>query len=173
LRVIKQTIRLFQVLQSNTHPAEIALGAVLGLYFGLTPSNQTHLIILVLLFFFLKVNRAAAILVFPLAKLVYLAGGWSLADGIGFALLTSPSVPSGLWAFVTHSPVLALLRLDHTLVLGGMVLATAAGIPVFLAVVWAVMAYRASFAEKVSRWNVIKALRGLGLIKWFSDRWSK
>jgi uncharacterized protein (TIGR03546 family) len=171
--VIKQTIRLFQALQSNTHPAEIALGAVLGLYFGLTPSNQTHLIILVLLFFFLRVNRAAALLVFPVAKLIYLAGAWNFADRIGFALLTSPSIPAGVWSFVTHAPVLALLKLDHTLVLGGMLLASAAAVPVFLAVVWAVLAYRASFAEKVSRWNVLKALRGFALVKWFADRWSK
>ncbi len=171
--MIGQTIRLFSLLQSNTHPAEIALGAVLGLYFGLTPSNQTHLILLILLFFVLKINRGMALIVFPAAKLVYLAGAWSAADGLGYWLLTSPSIPTGVWAFVTHAPVLALLRLDHTLVLGGMLLATAAGVPVFLAVVWAVLAYRASFAEKVGRWNVLKALRGFALVKWFSDRWSK
>lgn len=172
-RVINPVIRLFKVLQSNTHPAEVALGAVLGLFFGLTPSGQTHLIVLGLLFFFLRINRGAALLVFPIAKTAYLMGVWSVADRVGYALLTSPAIPSEIWSFVIQAPVLALLRLDHTLVLGGMALATAAGVPLFLAVVWAVLAYRATFAEKIGRWNVVKALRGFALVKWFADRWSR
>lgn len=166
-------LNLFKLLQSNTHPAEIALGAVLGAYFGLTPSNQTHLILLVLLFFFLKINRVMALLTFPIFKLIYLAGAWTAADRLGYWLLTQPSIPSGIWAFATHAPLLALLKLDHTLVLGGMLLATAAAVPVFLLVTWAVLAYRATLAEKISRWNVIKALHGMSLVKWFLDRGSK
>lgn len=171
--MLGQTVRLLQALQSNTHPAEIALGAVLGLYLGLTPSDQTHLIILVLLFFFLKINRGMALLIFPVAKLIYLAGAWSVADRLGYWLLTLPSLPQGFWSFMTQTPVLALLKLNHTLILGGMVIATIAAIPVFLAVVWAVTAYRATLAEKIGRSNLIKALRGMSLIKWFFDHGNK
>jgi uncharacterized protein (TIGR03546 family) len=171
--MIGQTINLFKLLQSNTHPAEIALGAVLGAYFGLTPSNQTHLILLVLLFFFLKINRVMALLTFPIFKLIYLVGAWTAADRLGYWLLTHSSIPSGFWSFVTQAPLLALLKFDHTLVLGGFLLASAAAVPVFLMVTWAVLAYRATFAEKISRWNVVKALRGMGLVKWFLDRGNK
>lgn len=171
--MIRQVIRLARLLQSNTDPRQIALGAVLGLFFGFTPSDQTHLIVLVLLFFFLKINRAAALLVYPFAKLIYFFGLWNVADRVGYYLLTDSPVPHGVWSFVTHAPVLALLRLDHTLVLGGMALATIAGIPFFIGVVWAVYAYRASMAEKVGRWNVLKGLQGLSFVKWFLDRWGK
>lgn len=171
--MINQVFSLVRLLQSNTDPRQIALGAVLGLFFGFTPSGQTHLIILILLFFFLKINRAAAILVFPLAKLLYLTILWTLADQIGFFLLTASPVPHSVWVFTTHAPVLALLQLDHTLVLGGMVLAALIGIPVFIGVMWAVYAYRATFAEKIGRWNVVKALQSASVIKWFADRWGK
>ncbi len=171
--MINQVIRLARLLQSNTDPRQIALGAVLGLFFGFTPSDQTHLIILVLLFFFLKINRAAAMLVYPIAKLIYLLGLWKVADQTGYYLLTASPVPQAAWSFVTHAPVLALLRFDHTLVLGGMALALAAGIPLFIGVMWAVYAYRASMAEKVGRWNLVKGLQGLSLVKWFADRWGK
>lgn len=171
--MIRQIFHLARLLQSNTDPRHIALGAVLGLFFGFTPSNQTHLIILVLLFFFLKINRAAAMLVYPLAKLIYFFGLWKVADRIGYSLLTASPVPHDVWSFVTHAPVLALLRFDHTLVLGGMSLALMTGIPLFIGVVWAVQVYRASFAERVGRWNLVKALQGMTLVKWFVDRWGK
>lgn len=171
--MLSQIVRLAKLLQSNTDPRQIAFGAVLGLFFGFTPSGQTHLIILVLLFFFLKINRAAAMLVFAPAKLIYLTLLWPVADRLGYYLLTDSPVPGSVWAFAVHAPVLALLRLDHTLVLGGMLLAAAAGIPLFILVMWAVHAYRASFAERVGRWNLVKALQGFSLFKWFADRWSK
>lgn len=171
--MIKQVFNLAKLLQSNTDPAQIALGAVLGLFFGFTPSHQTHLILLVLLFFFLKINRGAAMLVFPVAKLIYLVGLWQIADQVGYYLLTESPVPAAAWSFVIHAPVLALLRLDHTLILGGMTLAAVIGVPVFIVVMSAVYAYRATFAEKVGRWNVVKMLQGLVFVKWFSDRWGK
>ena len=171
--MLKQTIQLVRLLQSNVDPRQIAFGAVLGLFFGFTPSGQTHLILLALLFFFLKINRAAAILIFAPAKLIYLTLLWPLADRLGFYLLTASPIPAEAWSFAIHAPVLALLRWDHTLVLGGMVLAAAAGVPVFIVVMWAVYAYRASMAERVGRWNLIKALRGFSVVKWFADRWGK
>jgi uncharacterized protein (TIGR03546 family) len=169
--MINQIISLAKVLQSNTNPSEIALGAVLGLFFGFTPSNQTHLILLVLLFFFLKINRATAMLVFPIAKLMYLVGAWSFADQIGYYLLTASPVPASIWSFVMNAPVLALLRWDHTLVIGGMAIALALSIPVYLAAIWGVHTYRATLAERVARWNVVKSLQSISLVKWFSDRW--
>ena len=171
--MVNQVISLARLLQSNTDPRQIAFGAVLGLFFGLTPANQTHLIVLFLLFFLLKINRGAAMLVCPVAKLAYLAGLWSVADRIGFYLLTGSAVPAAVWSWIFHAPVLALLRWDHTLVLGGMALAAAAGVPLFIAVMWAVYAYRASVAEQVGRWNVLKALQGFAVIRWFAERWGK
>lgn len=171
--MIQQVIGLVKALQSNTDPRQIALGAVLGLFFGLTPSGQTHLIFLVLLFFFLKINRAAAMVVFAPAKLLYYLWLWPVADQIGYRLLTHPALPDGFWNFVTQAPVLALWRFDHTLVLGGVLLAAAASVPVFIMTLWAVYAYRASVAEKVGRWNVLRGLQSFSLFKWFFDRWGK
>ena len=171
--MLNQVVSLARLLQSNTDPRQIAFGAVLGLFFGFTPSGQTHLIVLVLLFFLLKINRGAAMLTFVPAKLIYLTLLWPLADRLGYYLLTDSPVPARVWSFAVQAPVLALLRLDHTLVLGGMTLAAAAGVPVFIGVMWAVHAYRASFAERVGRWNAVKALQGFSIVKWFVDRWGK
>ncbi len=171
--MIHQIFSLVKLLQSNTDPHEIALGAVLGLLFGLTPTNQTHLILLVLIFFFFKINRAAALLVFPIAKLFYLVGVWSVADRVGYYLLTASPVPASAWSFINHAPVLALLKWDHTLVLGGMLISLVLSLPVYAAAIWGVHTYRATVAERFARWNVVKSLQSISFIKWFMDRWNR
>ncbi|MGH7197850.1 MAG: TIGR03546 family protein [Candidatus Omnitrophota bacterium] len=171
--MIRSFVGLIRNLQSNASPAEVASGAVLSLYIGFTPWTGSHQLFLFLLFFFLKVNRAATLLLLPLMKLITLLGISALADTIGFYLLTEVPALAGFWAWVTRAPVLAYLNLNQTVVLGGFVIALALSAPVYFLMGWLIGLYRRSLGQKVARWQVTRWLNGLGIVKWISSWWPK
>lgn len=166
--LIRPIFNLFRALQSNTSPGELASGAVLALYFGLTPLNHTHVIFLLLMLFFFKINRALSILVVPVIKIFYYLGLANLADFIGTYLLVQTPALGPFWARVTHTPVLAYLDLQYTMVLGGLLLAAALSLPMYLLAYLAVNAYRAKFRDKVNSWRIVKWLQGLSIVQGMS-----
>lgn len=169
--MIRPVIRLIKALQSNTSPVEVASGAVLSLYIGLTPLNGTHQVFLFLLFFFLKINRAATVLLLPLVKLFYVLGLAYVADRIGYYLLTEPAFLRPFWSWATHAPVAAYLNLNHTLVLGGFVIALVLSLPLYMGVCKLIESYRESVAKRTQQWKIVRWLQGLGIVKWFSSWW--
>lgn len=171
--MIRSVVSLIRNLQSNASPTEVASGAVLSLYIGFTPWSGSHQLFLFLLFFFLKINRTAALLLLPLMKLIYLLGLSYLADTAGFYLLTEVPALAGFWSWVTHAPVLAYLNLNQTVVLGGFVIALVLSVPFYFLMCWLIGLYRRSLGQKVARWKVTRWLNGLGIVKWISAWWPK
>ena len=171
--MIRSVISLIKGLQANTAPAEIAWGAALALFIGFTPMKGSHQIFLFLLFFFLKMNRTATLLLLPLTKLVYVLGLYTLADRIGYWLLTEVSFLRPFWAWVSHAPVLAYLNLNNTLVLGGFVLAIFLTLPLYIGIYRLVGCYREKVARKSEQWKAVRWLQGMGIVKWFSSWWPR
>ena len=60
-------LNLFKSLNSNSHPGEIAHGAALGVIMGMIPKDNVLWYILFVLFFFIRINKAVYLLVFPYA----------------------------------------------------------------------------------------------------------
>ncbi len=171
--MIRSVVGLIRNLQSNASPAEVALGGVLSLYIGFTPWSGSHQLFLFLLFFLLKINRAATLLLLPLMKLITLLGLSYLADTVGFYLLTEVPVLAGFWAWVTRAPVLAYLNLNQTVVLGGFVIALALSLPFYFLICWLIGLYRRSLGQKIAQWKMTRWLNGLGIVKWISSWWPK
>jgi len=171
--MIRPVIKLIRALQSNAAPGEIASGAALSLYFGLTPLNHTHVIFLVLAFLFFKINRATTIVCFPLVKLLYVLGLSHAADGVGHFLLVECALLKPFWTWFTHAPILSYLDFHYTLVLGGFVLAALLTVPVYLAVIKGVHAYRHGLREKINNWGLLKWFKGLTIFKWIYSWWPK
>ena len=171
--MIRSLVSLIRSLQSNTSPVEVASGAAFSLYIGFTPWSGSHQILLFLLFFFLKLNRTATLLLLPLMKLIYLLGLSTLADTIGFYLLTEVPALTGFWSWVTHAPVLVYLNLNQTVVLGGFVLALALSAPFYFFMCWLIGLYRRSLGQKIAQWKMTRWLNGLGLVKWILSWWPK
>jgi len=169
--MIRPILKVIKSLQSNTSPSELASGAVMALYFGLTPLNHTHVIFLVLCFFLFKINRAVTMILLPLLKLFYYLGLARLADYIGTYLLIKVEALGPVWVRVTHMPVLAYLDLQYTLVLGGLVLSLILSFPVYILAYQAVLAYRAKFRDKINNWRVVKWLSSLAIVQQLSKFW--
>ena len=171
--MIRPVIKLIRVLQSNAHPGEIASGVVLSLYFGLTPLNHTHVLFLILVFMFFKINRAATLVFLPLVKLFYYLGLIHVADALGAFLLVQCAFLEPFWTWFTHAPVFSYLDFHYTLVLGGFALAALLSFPVYLGIIKGVNAYRSGLREKINNWGFLKWIRGLSIFKWIYSWWPR
>jgi len=171
--MIGPVIKLIRVLQSNTHPREIAAGGVLALFFGLTPLNHTHVIFLVLAFFLFRINRAATVLLLPVVKLFFYLGLAEAADAAGYTLLARWEFLAPFWGFLTNAPVLTYLDFNYTLVLGGCVLAAVLSAPVYFLIIRAVNVYRGSLGQRLNEWKITRWIKGLTISKWITSWWPK
>lgn len=171
--MIRPVINLIKALQSNVSPGEIAAGAAMGVFFGFTPMNRTHVIFLVLAFFLFRINRAACVLTIPLYKLAYYLGVVNLADGLGNYLLLRADFLTPFWTWITNAPVLAYLELNHTLVLGGLIISLLLSLPVYVLCVQLVLEYRARLRTKMANWKVVQWAQKLTLVRWAASWWPK
>ncbi len=169
--MIKPLIKLIRALQGNVNPKEIAAGAAYSLYLGLVPWQSTHIIILILLLFVFKINRAASLVLLPLVKLFDALGLYILADQLGYWLLTQGAL-KGMWAYLTNAPLLALMNLNYTRVLGGLVLASILAPFLFVLALKGVHAYRNGLKERMAKWKVVQVFMSMRLVQliagWFT-----
>ncbi len=171
--MIRPIISLIRALQSNTSPAEIAAGAAFALFFGFTPMNHPHVIVLVLCFFLFKINRGATLLILPLFKLAYVLGAVHLADKLGGYLLVDFAPLHGFWEWAVGAPVLAYLDLNNTLVTGGLALAAIASPVIFLAIWQCVLAYRTTVKTRLDKLGANQWLQRLVITRWIMSWWPK
>jgi len=111
-------VKIVKLFSANTSSSEVAAGICLGMFMGFIPLNGPMAILLFVMFFVFKINRLAAMLVLPIFKLLYLLGVSSLADVVGGYLLISAAYLTYVWRVLTHMPIIALLDINNTLVVG-------------------------------------------------------
>jgi uncharacterized protein (TIGR03546 family) len=148
--VLKLIQSLFKALHSEGTPGQLAAGLALGSILGLTPLFNLHNAVVFALIMLLNVSFAGAML------------GWALFVPVGFLLdpafdwvgrtllLESPALRP-LWTALYNAPVLPLTNFNNTIVLGSLVFALVAWLPLFFASRWGVVRYRATVAERVKR----------------------
>ena len=95
----------------------------------------------------------------------------AVADKIGRMLLVDTDALMPFWTWITHAPVLAYLELNHTLVLGGIVLSLLLALPVYILTVQAVNIYRKIFRERMNNWRIVKWFQGLSIVRLISSWW--
>lgn len=154
------------LLQSNNSARQIAIGACYGVLLGLLPLNCMMMFFLIILFFIFKLNRSAALLVFPFFKLFYVLGLAHMADYLGGLLLIDATFLKGFWYFLVHLPVICYLGINNTLVAGGFFLSFIIGIPVYAVTTRIVLAYRGRYYEKVQRSAFMKWYKHLAIVRW-------
>lgn len=155
--LLKLLQSLFKALNSEGTPGQVGAGMALGMVFGLTPLVSLHNLA------FLGIAMLTTVS-FPGVML-----GWAIAvplgflldpafDAVGHALLTAGAL-TGLWTWVVNTPVLALFRLNNTIVLGSLVVWLAAFGPLFVLYRWLVARYRATVYARLEKTRVFKAVK--------------
>ena len=150
--LLKLIQSLIKALHSEGTPGQLAAGIALGSILGLTPLVNLHNAIVFALLVLLNVSFAGGMLGWALfVPIGFLLD--PLFDWIGHELLFAESL-RGLWTSLYNMPVVPLTNFNNTVVLGSLVFAILAFLPLFFGARWAVTRYRATVGERVrqSRW---------------------
>jgi len=154
--LIKLIQSLFGALHSEGTPGQLAAGIVLGAFLGLTPLFNLHNAVVFALLVLLNVSFAGGLLGWAL----FVPVGFlldPLFDWIGHSLLLAPSL-RGLWTSMYNMPIVPLTNFNNTVVLGSLVFALLAAVPLFLLLRWAVARYRVTVGERVRQSRFYKAV---------------
>ena len=153
---INLPFKIVRLFTSNVSPGEVAAGVCLGMFMGFVPLNGPITVVLIICFFMFKINRLAAMLVFPVFKLLYIIGIHHLTDLIGSFLLIDAGFLAAAWSVITHFPVLALLELNNTLIAGGLGLSLILCFPVFMISKKGIVILRKKYFEKLKNSRIVK-----------------
>ena len=155
--VIKFLQSLFRALNSDGTPGQVGMGMAIGLAFGLTPLVSLHNLAILAVAMLTTVS-------FPGVML-----GWAVAvpigfmldplfDRVGMALLTTDGL-APLFTWIVNTPVVALSRLNNSIVLGSLVVWAALLVPAFLLFRFLVARYRTHVLAYVQQWKIVQVLK--------------
>ena len=156
--------RILKLLEENISPAEVAAGVCLGMFMGFTPLNGPMLIILILFFLFVKLNRVSTILTLPIFKIFYVLGVSALADKVGGYLLIDAKFLTGLWRWLTNLPVVTYFDLNNTVVIGGLAISAALCAPVFMLAKKVTVAVREKYGKKINSMKFVKWVKRIPIV---------
>ena len=154
--LIKLIQSLFGALHSEGTPGQLAAGIVLGSFLGLTPLFNLHNALIFAALVLLNVSFAGGLLGWAL----FVPVGFlldPLFDWIGHSLLLAPSLRR-LWTSLYNTPIIPLTNFNNTVVLGSLVFALLAAVPLFFVIRWAVVRYRATVGERVRQSRFYRAV---------------
>ena len=155
--VIKFLQTLFKALNSDGTPGQVGMGMAIGLCFGLTPLLSLHNIVVMAIAMLTTVSIPGVFL------------GWAIAtplgfmldplfDRVGMALLMRDEL-APFFTWVVNTPVVALSRLNNTIVLGSLVVWIVALVPAYVAFRVFVLRYREHIYAKVQQWKLVQILK--------------
>lgn len=167
--VLKFLQTLLRALNSDGTPGQVAMGMAVGLCFGLTPLAALHNLLVL----------AVAMLTTLSFPGVFV--GWVLAtpfgflldplfDRIGMALLTNEAL-APLFTWVVNTPVIALSRMNNSVVLGSFVAWLVLLLPSYLVFKVLVRRYRADVYAHVQKWKVVQVVRHSKAYELYESWW--
>lgn len=149
--------KLLKALHSDSGPWSLAFGIALGMLAGLTPVDRLHMLLVLFIVLFLRVNLSTFLLAWGLFSILAFALD-PLMIAIGDGLLSDPTLTATWTAFYATS-IGRLSQFYHSLTLGSLVLSLALFVPVLLIARVLVMQYRQRFLAWVEKWHVIQVIK--------------
>ncbi len=160
--MFSQLIKFIRVLSSDVSPLQISAGISLAMVMGLTPLLSLHNVLVVFLLLVLRVNIASFLLAW-----VFFSGLAYLFDPqfnqLGEYLLSRADLIP-LWTDFYNQPIARLFNFNNTLVLGSLVVALLAFIPLLVIGNVLIVRYRQYIVEKFKKSRLFKFL---STSKWF------
>ena len=81
-----------------------------------------------------------------------------LFQSIGYSVLTMESL-QGLWTDLYNTPIIALSMFNNTVVMGSLIVALIALIPMFYLMIWFVKYYRDNLDEKIKKLKIVQLVK--------------
>lgn len=161
--MLKAIVRFIKILNSNSHPGEVAHGICLGMVLGFLPKNNIFWYILATFFLFIRVNRGClAVFTFIFALLAPTFD--SLFDKLGYDILTLESL-APLFTFLLDIPFLAFTKFNNSIVMGAFLSSIIIYFPLYFIVRLLIREWRHLAAPAIRKTKVINFLTKMPLIK--------
>ncbi len=167
--IIKFLQTMFKALNSDGTPGQVGMGMAIGLCFGLTPLVSLHNLLVLAVAMLTTVSFPGVFLGWAIATpLGFLLD--PLFDRIGMALLTQDSL-APLFTWIVNTPVVALSRLNNSVVLGSLVSWMLLLVPSYFVFKVLVDKYRAHVLAYVRKLKVVQMLQGSKLWNLYQTLW--
>ncbi|MCK4852188.1 MAG: DUF2062 domain-containing protein [Candidatus Omnitrophica bacterium] len=157
-------VKIVKLFDSNASPGEVAAGVCLGMLMGFIPLNGPMAVLLFVCFFLFKINRLATMLVLPVFKLLYILGVYRFTDLLGGILLINTDFLTFFWRLLTHTPVVALLDLNNTLVTGGLALSAVLCFPVYVLSIKGIIVIREKYFYRIKNSKFVQWFKKIPII---------
>lgn len=156
-------LKLFQALNSNKKPAEIAHACCLGVILGFMPKNNALWYIIFVFFFFVRINKGAYLVMTAIISLF----AWRLDpvfNYVGYQILTLPQFEN-FFSWLLDIPFVGFTKFNNTIVMGSLVVSLVAYIPVFILTKLFVLLWRKKISPKLGSLGFVKFLTKIPLVK--------
>lgn len=165
--MLRTLARLLRVLNSETHPAQIAGAVALAAVMGLTPLWSLHNLLILLLVLILRINLSTFLVSFAVfSGIAYLIDPWF--HRLGLALLTSEAL-QGVWTALYGTVLGRLSGFNNTVLMGSLVASLAAAIVLYPAMMFLVRRYRETVREWVARSRLMVFLKANKFYRIYSE----
>ena len=155
--MIAMLANLLKALNSDSAPGQVALAFALALITGLTPLFSLHNLLIIFIACIVRINFGAFLLATAFfSGLAYLLDPAAIA--LGELLLTNSDYQE-LWTGLYQNELLRISGFNNTLVMGSLVIALIAFIPVLLLSRWLILAYRVRLMAWVDKLKITKILK--------------
>ncbi len=159
--------KLVKALKSGESPTQMGWGFALGTMIGFMPVNTLLFPLLFLILFIVRINFASAMLAFAIYS-IFAYPLDPVFHQIGYIVLVQVPFLKPLWTAVYNFPVAPLFRLNNTVVMGSFLTALLLLIPHFVLYRGFVIRYRESWNQKISKWKIVKLLKGSKLVRLYT-----
>lgn len=161
--MLRQSIKLFTLLNSETSAWQLAFGACFGMVLGLTPLLSLHNLLVLFLLFAFRVNLSFAILSWGVCSaLAYLLD--SSFHQLGWTLLNAPSLHDWFTA-AYNDPIWRWTRFNNTVVIGSLAVSLVLFVPMAIVLKWLIARYRLHIQRRIEKWRIVQALKAS---RWFN-----
>ena len=155
--------KIFAALNANRRPGEVAAAFACGMLLGILPAGNLLWIGLFVVFFFFKMHLATMLLTIAFFK-IWIGLTDPLLDRLGLLILESPAL-GPFFTAVMNTPVLPFLRLDYSLVTGGLAAGIILWIPFFLLGRLLVRVYRTTLRNKIASSRIARFFEKTPILK--------
>ena len=160
--VINWLVKIFKAINSNQHPLEIAEGICFGVMLALLPSSNLLWWGIFFVSFFLSINQAVMVVFMAVGK-IFVPLLDPMMESLGYLILTAPALEDFYdWFF--NLPLIPLLRLHNTLVMGAFATSVLLYFPLLFVMVRLVRYYRRVIRQKIVESKWFKAFTSIPLI---------
>ena len=159
--------KLFKALNSESSARQIALAIALGFIVGLSPLFSLINLCFLFVVLLIRVHLGSFILSLGLFKgIAYLLS--SLIVSVGEYLLTSPAL-NELFTGLYQSSFFKLAHLNHTYVLGALVVGLLLAVPIYLLAHLLIVKYRVHIKAFIERFQIVRALKTSNFYRIYSS----